>query len=125
MTAAESKGLKKGRRMRSSCCTRSSNEGSRRRLCYRRQIQPQCCSGRCSHQDRSTCARLMVGRRSPQSPSISRLTLQPETIPSCYRRSRHTEFQPHSGRHRAMSVRILIMRNLPDETLPIFIGWHC
>jgi hypothetical protein len=43
---------------------------------------------------------LMVGRRSPQSPSISRLTLQPETIPSCYRRSRHTEFQPHSGRHR-------------------------
>ena len=41
----------------------------------------------------------MVGRPSPQSPSISRLTLQPETIPSCYRRSRHTEFQPHSGRH--------------------------
>jgi hypothetical protein len=41
----------------------------------------------------------MVGRRSPQSPPISRLTLQPETIPSCYRRSRHTEFQPHSGRH--------------------------
>jgi len=25
--------------------------------------------------------------------------LQPETIPSCYRRSRHTEFQPRSGRH--------------------------
>jgi hypothetical protein len=41
----------------------------------------------------------MVGRRSPQSPSISRLTSQPETIPSCYRRSRHTEFQPHPGRH--------------------------
>jgi hypothetical protein len=32
---------------------------------------------------------LMVGRRSPQSLSISRLTLQPETIPSCYRRPRH------------------------------------
>src|ERR1019366_6031284 len=28
-----------------------------------------------------------------------RLTLPPETIPSCYRRMRHTEFQPHSGRH--------------------------
>jgi hypothetical protein len=41
----------------------------------------------------------MVGRPSPQSPSISRLTLPPETIPSCYRRTRHTEFQPHSGRH--------------------------
>ena len=34
-----------------------------------------------------------------QNPSISRLTSQPETIPSCYRRSRHTEFQPHPGRH--------------------------
>jgi hypothetical protein len=41
----------------------------------------------------------MVGRRSPQNPLISRLTLPPETIPSCYRRMRHTEFQPHSGRH--------------------------
>src|SRR5258708_15399882 len=41
----------------------------------------------------------MVGRRSPQHPSVSRLTLPPETIPSCYRRMRRTEFQPHSGRH--------------------------
>src|SRR5258706_14335146 len=41
----------------------------------------------------------MVGRPSPPSPSISRLTSQPETIPSCYRRSRLTEFQPHPGRH--------------------------
>ena len=48
---------------------------------------------------RSTCARSMAGRRSPQSPSINRLTSQPETIPSCYRRSRHAEFQPHHGRH--------------------------
>jgi transposase-like protein len=31
--------------------------------------------------------------------SISQLTLLPETIPSCYRRSRYAEFQPHSGRH--------------------------
>jgi hypothetical protein len=42
----------------------------------------------------------MAGRRLPPSQSISRLTSQPETIPSCYRRSRHTEFQPLSGRHR-------------------------
>ena len=41
----------------------------------------------------------MAGRRSPQSPSINRLTSQPETIPSCYRRSRHAEFQQHHGRH--------------------------
>jgi hypothetical protein len=41
----------------------------------------------------------MAGRRSLQSSSISQLTSQPETIPSCYRRSRHAEFQPLSGRH--------------------------
>ena len=41
----------------------------------------------------------MAGRRSQQSPSINRLTSPPETIPSCYRRSRHAEFQPHHGRH--------------------------
>jgi hypothetical protein len=35
------------------------------------------------------------------NPSISRLTLQPKTIPSCYRRARRTQFQPHYGRHRA------------------------
>ena len=42
---------------------------------------------------------LTAGKRSPRSPSISRLTSQPETIPSCYRRSRHAQFQPQSGRH--------------------------
>src|SRR5262249_31786149 len=38
---------------------------------------------------RSTCARLMVGRRSPQSPSINRLTSPPDQILSKCRRSRH------------------------------------
>jgi hypothetical protein len=41
---------------------------------------------------------LMAGTRLQQSSSISQLTSQPETIPSCYRRSRHAEFQPLSGR---------------------------
>src|SRR5471032_3253407 len=86
--------------MQSSVCTRNSSGGSRRKLFCRRPTPPRCCSGRCSLQGRSTCAKWMVGRPSPQSPSISRLTLPPETIPSCYRRTRHTEFQPHSGRHR-------------------------
>jgi hypothetical protein len=40
---------------------------------------------------------------------IARLTLPPETIPSCYRRTRHTEFQPHSGRHHGCG------RSLLDE----------
>jgi transposase-like protein len=47
---------------------------------------------RCWPQDRSTCARSMVGRPSPQNQSISRLTLLPETILSCSRRMRQTEF---------------------------------
>jgi hypothetical protein len=58
----------------------------------------------------------MVGRRSPQNPSISRLTLPPETIPSCYRRTRHTKFQPHFGRHLASRFnRIARMPNIGEE----------
>jgi hypothetical protein len=58
----------------------------------------------------------MAGRRSPQSPSISRLTLPPETIPSCYRRSRHTEFQPHSRRHhlRRIGIDCVLVEDYPD-----------
>jgi hypothetical protein len=41
----------------------------------------------------------MVGKPSPQNPSISQLTLLPETITSCSRRISQAEFQPHSGRH--------------------------
>jgi putative transposase len=64
-------GAAHGLRMRSSDCTRSSSEGSRRRPCCRLQTPLPCCSGRYLHPVRSTCARLMVGRRSPQSPLIS------------------------------------------------------
>jgi transposase-like protein len=45
-----------------------------------------CCSGRCLHQVRSTCARSTVGRRSLQNPAISQLTSQPDRIPSNCRR---------------------------------------
>src|SRR5215470_13223608 len=76
-------------RTRSSVCTKSSSGGSRRRPCCRRQKRQRCCSGRCSPPVRSTCARLMVGRRSPQSPSINRLTSPPDQILSKCRRSRH------------------------------------
>src|SRR6516165_8275694 len=73
----------------SSVCTKSSSGGSRRRPCCRRQKRQRCCSGRCSPLVRSTCARLMVGRRSPQSPSINRLISPPDQILSKCRRSRH------------------------------------
>jgi uncharacterized coiled-coil protein SlyX len=44
----------------------------------------------------------MVGKPSPQNPSISQLTLLPETITSCSRRISQAEFQPHSGRHQVV-----------------------
>src|SRR6202049_4050844 len=78
--------------MRSSDCTKSSNDESRRRPCCHPPKPPPCCSGHCSPPVRSTCERSMAGRPSPQHPSLSQLTSQPDTIPSCYRRSRHTEF---------------------------------
>src|SRR5476651_2032960 len=83
----------------SSVCTRNSSDGSRPKPFCRQPTPLRCCSGRCWPQDRSTCARSMVGRPSPQNQSICRLTLLPETILSCSRRMRQTEFQPHSGRH--------------------------
>src|SRR6202140_1573057 len=105
--------------MQSSVCTRNSSGGSRRKLFCRRLTPQRCCSGRCSLQDRSTCAKWMVGRPSPRSPSISRLTLPPETIPSCYRRTRHTEFQPHSGRHPPSPFdRLFIMTGTAVEDFP-------
>src|SRR6266536_2078823 len=76
-------------RTRSSVCTKSSSGGSRRRPCCHRLIPQRCCSGRCSPLVRSTCARLMVGRRLPPSPSISRLTSRPDRVLSKCRRSRH------------------------------------
>ena len=39
----------------------------------------------------------MAGGRSPQSSSISQLTSQPETIPSCNRRSRRAKFHHIAG----------------------------
>src|ERR1700716_2590716 len=106
-------------RMRSNDCTRSSSEGSRRRPCCRPRTPLPCCSGHCSPLARSTCARLMAGTRSPQSSSISQLTSQPETIPSCYRRSRHAEFQPLSGRHDSGHHHLLIDTELPPLDSPI------
>ena len=54
---------------------RSSSPSAEVQPCHcRRPILLRCCSGRCSPQDRSTCAKLTVGRRLPQTPSINRLT---------------------------------------------------
>src|SRR5204862_7188292 len=73
--------------MRSSVCTKSSSDGSRRRRCCRQLRQPRCCFGRCSLPARSTCERLTVGGRLP--PSVSQLTSRPDSVLSICRRSRH------------------------------------
>ena len=69
------------------------------RPCCHQPRPPPCCSGRYSPPARSTCARSMAGRRSPQPPSISQLTLPLETITSCPRKPRHIEFQHNPRRH--------------------------
>ena len=73
-------GAARGQRTRSSVYTRSSSDGSKRRPCCHRPILLRCCSGRCSPQDRSTCAKLTVGSRLPQTPSINRLTSLPDSV---------------------------------------------
>lgn len=70
----------------SSDCTKSSSGGSRRRPCFALQRPLPCCSGRCSPQDRSPCARLMAGRRSTRSPAISHLTSRLDQVFSKCRR---------------------------------------
>src|SRR5262249_26873593 len=75
--------------MRSSVCTKSSSDGSRRRRCCHQLRQPRCCFGRCSLPARSTCERLTVGERLPKHPSVSQLTSRPDSVLSKCRRSRH------------------------------------
>src|SRR6266511_1174303 len=75
-------------------CTKNSSDGSRRRPCCPRPIPLPCCSGRCSPQDRSTCARSTVGKPSPQSPSLSQLTSPPDRILSTC-----SEIAPSNSNH--------------------------
>jgi hypothetical protein len=56
-------GAARGRRMRLNDCTRSSNGGSRPRLCCPLRRQRPCCSGHCSLPVRSPCERSTDGRR--------------------------------------------------------------
>jgi hypothetical protein len=74
---------------RSSGCTRSSSDGSRRRPCCFPLTPQPCCSGHCSPPARSTCAKSTAGKPSQQSPSLSQLTSPLETISSCSRKLRH------------------------------------
>jgi hypothetical protein len=53
---------------------------------------PPCYSGHSLPPATSTCQGRRMADALNKKPSLSRLTSQPETIPSCYRRSRHTKF---------------------------------
>jgi hypothetical protein len=48
----------------------------------------------------------MVGRRSPQTPSINRLTSLPDSVLSKRRRSRHAKFQHIRRRHHAKKTEL-------------------
>ncbi len=68
------------------------------RVAFRRHRGHAVLGAACFRSD-STCPKSMDGRHAPQSPSINQLTSSPETIPSCYGRSRHAEFRPLAGHH--------------------------
>ena len=102
--------------MRSNGCTRSLSGGSRRRPCCPPPRRLPCRFGRCSPQDKSPCERSTAGKRSPPRPSLSPLTSPPETIPSCSRRSRCSNFQPLSRRHLALN-RLINFRAVSRGTL--------
>src|SRR5947209_8607042 len=91
--------------MRSNDCTKSSSDGSRHKRFCHPPTPLRCCSGRCLHQARSTCARSMAGKRSPPNQSISRLTSLLDQIASMCRRPRrinsnHTPDGTASGKVR-------------------------
>src|SRR6266436_1292989 len=75
--------------MRSSGCTRSSSDGSRRKPCCLPPKPLQCCSGPCLPPVRSTCAKSTAGKRSPQRPSLSQLTSPPDKLCSNSRSLRY------------------------------------
>src|SRR5271166_1991662 len=105
--------------MRSNVCTKSSSDGSKRRPCCRRLTLRQCCSGRCSPLDRSTCGKLTVGRRLQQSPSISQLTSLPDQVLSKCRRSRHPKFQHKSRRHLPGNKKSLLQQHFVSLSKPV------
>ena len=77
-------------RTRSSDCTRSSSAGSRLRPCCPAPKPPPCCSGRCSPQDRSPCARSTDGRPSPRNQTIRSLTSPHDRMASCRPKTRQS-----------------------------------
>src|SRR6185436_17375533 len=89
--------------------------GSRPRPSCPQQRLPPCCSGRCSPPVRSTCARSMAGRRSPQGPSISQLTSPLDSITSCRLRLRHIEFQQKARRHPARTASSAVRETYEDR----------
>ena len=77
-------------RTRSSDCTRSSSARSTLRPCRPAPKPPPGCSGRCSPQDRSPCARSTDGRPSPRNQTIRSLTSPHDRIASCRPKTRQS-----------------------------------
>src|SRR6266540_3297297 len=111
-------GAAPGPPMRSSVCTKSSSDGSRRRRCCHQLRQPRCCFGRCSLPARSTCERLTVGGRLPKHPSVSQLTSRPDSVLSKCRRSRHPIPTQIATAPLDPKIRVI------NQTIPEFKGRH-
>ena len=57
--------------MPSNACTKSSNAASKPRPCCHPPTRQPCCSGRCWHRDRSSCAKSMAGKPLPTNLPLS------------------------------------------------------
>src|SRR5262249_9403666 len=107
----------------SSVCTRSSSGGSRRRpCCHRPRLRP-CCSGRCSQQARSRCARLTAGTHLASPSPTNPLTSPHEPIISNRRRApRQIHHSPR--RHLRKYDRLQILIAFPNSQLGRRLGVH-
>jgi hypothetical protein len=105
-------------RTRLNAYTKNSNAGSRRKPSCYRQKPPRCSSGRCWPLDRSRCEKLTVGRASPKSHSIRRLTSPHDRVTSSCWRSCQTQFQHKLRRHLLFLGRALAFPDQLFEPLP-------
>src|SRR5262249_4980481 len=105
----------------SSVCTRSSSGGSRRRpCCHRPRLRP-CCSGRCSQQARSRCARLTAGTHLASPSPTNPLTSPHEPIISNRRRApRQIQHSPrrHPSSQEARLNALSICETFSEEFSP-------
>ena len=95
------------------------------RRCCRRPRRQRCCSGHCSPQVRSRCAKWTDGRASPRNSPISRLTLLPDHVSSSNRRLRQSNSNTNRDGTPPPPVTPLTLSS-PTKATPFrIILWRC